>query len=580
MKGIYTGIAAMLSLAAFTAQAAQGSSASASASDQNLQQELSKYAQTHPSLDESKDKSIADAMAKLGQAAGNNSLLATTKGCVDATSTEIDTRYVMTFDAANQPCRIYDLSFPTVASLFGIQTVSKIPVQKFTSDDYLNWMHGNYDQVYKGIQNFQSAFKSGQTPAASQANWMKDVELNQSAAARLLWSEGTSPTGLPNQFKASDLKIGSNFAFSNSERQQLRDILAQSSLTPGFATGNDAWAKMVENPIGILEHIRFVWNDAEKAFDVIMDGDFFPIVGPVALVDFGQPYKPAVQAMVRGLVQKAIMRLVNGVGSITNQRILTVALNDGFEFIEDIYSYQQNMMEMSLHNMQIQAGDGTDLANNSSRGIDLLFATRTGFFTDYITATAQGQKFDWSKLELKGHQARYKAEKAREISMDKRNSELALKGGCTTTPMADYFAVCTKNGKAAGVYSLLSETSVLFWSLGAPMVFNPNMPSEVLLKRATSRILETGLRIVRLPILNFLTDMLADNLKAYAMAGADDEAFLHSNLLMVKHTHGGLDSDSASMLKWMYLQNINPFMPKTELSENSTVQTNRGQASH
>ena len=575
MKGIYTAFAGVLTLAAVTAQAAPSiATNNTSANDLRLQQELNAFAQSHKvQPKQTKDWHVAaKSLALLGRQNLVTPSLSGTKGCADATSQEIDGRYVMTFDASNQPCRIYDLSFPTVATIFGLQTVSKLPVQKFTSDDYLNWMHGDYDKVYKGIESFRSNFKAGQ------AGWMTGVAFNDTSLVRLKWSAGTSPTGLPNSFKASDLKLDSDFAFSNDERQELREALQQMELTPGFAANANAWAQMVENPSGILEHIRFNWNDAEKAFDVIMDGDFFPIVGPVALVDYGTPYKPAMQGMVRSMVQNAIMRLVGNIGNVTNNRILTVALNDGFEFIESIYSYQMNMMEMSLHNASVQAGEETPLGINASRGIDLIFSTRTGFFTDYITAIAQGQTFDWTKIELKGHQARYKAEKAREISMDKRNSELALKGGCTTTAMADYFAVCTKTGKTQGVYSLLSETSVLFWSLGAPKVFNPNMPSEIFMKRATTRILETGLRIVRLPILSFLTDMLADQLKSYAMAGADDEAFLHSNLLMVKHTHGGLDADSAAMLKWMYLQNINPFMPKTETGETSTVNTNRGHA--
>jgi hypothetical protein len=346
----------------------------------------------------------------------------------------------------------------------------------------------------------------------------------------------------------------------------------------------DAWAKLVKNPGGVMERIKFIWDDLQKVYKVVMDGDFLPLVGPVSLVDFETPYKPALQGMVRGMVESAVMKLINMVViEPTSNKILNVVMTDVFGFVEDMYVYQMNLMEGAL---RIQMAGAPEAAENApadsaanavyERGIDLLFATRTGFFNDYLMAVIKGKKFDWNSIEQKGHKARYAAEKQRDIGMNNRNSDLAIKSGCNTQPLYDYFVICNKDGKMQGVYSLLSDYSILFWSLGATKVYNPGFEYEVVLKRATTRILASGLRMVGLPILSSLTDMLADELQKYSMTGVNDEAFLRTSLLNEKR-RGVLDAPSASMLKMLYMQNINPLLPKSEESENKVIQKNTPQ---
>ncbi|HRO68663.1 MAG TPA: hypothetical protein PL182_13910, partial [Pseudobdellovibrionaceae bacterium] len=98
-------------------------------------------------------------------------ILQETPGAVPAVCAEADWstfggKYALSTDPqTGKPCRIYDLSFPTLKTFLGFakgQTVSKIPVERFSSKDYLNWMRGNYGDVYKRIIDIRSNFNETQ----------------------------------------------------------------------------------------------------------------------------------------------------------------------------------------------------------------------------------------------------------------------------------------------------------------------------------------------------------------------------------------------------------------------------------
>lgn len=587
MTSRYMAIACAIFLMAFQpqAQAAQVKSAADEALEQRVRQfQFSNFEKTKQEPKSQTDWKIsAQALAKLPKTVKPGFALET---CLETKTIEFGDRYALTFDTvAQRPCKIYDLSFPTLATATGIHPVSQLPVQSFTSEDYLNWIDGKYDQVYQGIKTFKKTY-SGSTPSQEKAaSWVAGVKFKSDRIGSVKFMNGAGANGLPAAFRASDLELGGKFAFSDYERQLLKRVLAQNrGSIPAFfnSSGNSSsastWSNVVDNPGGLLEKIKFIWNDAEKVYDVALEGEFFPIAGPMALVDFTTPYKASMEKMIRGIVESAVLRLVDSVVvEPISHRIVTVALNDTFEFIEDMYVHQMNQMEPALR-LGAQGHFGNEIdAKTYNRGLDLLFSTRSGFFNDYVMGLALGEQYDWTRIEKVGRDARYQAEKTRDISMNNRHSELVLKSGCETRIVHDYFAVCMKDGQNQGVYSLLSEYSVLFWGFGAPLVHRPSFKSEVVLKRVTARLLASGLRMGRLPIIGYVTDTLADQLKIYAMTGMDDEAFLRASLLSEKRGKGALDSDSAEMLKWLYIQNINPFLPKTESGDGDVINANKAQ---
>jgi hypothetical protein len=584
MKYIYRGILGACFMFAAQAQANVATTATnATSAESILADRLMQFEKSHPSAAAANAQALrADSGANPTRISLFANHLAPVAACNGSQVITFGDRYSMTYDAqAQKPCRIYDRSFPTLASMTGAQTVSKLPVQNFTAQDYLNWLDGKYDEVYSGVKTYQNMMK---TPASAsavlQASWVSQLKFRSYRKAQLTWAAVGSST-IPTSFHASDLDLGTDFQFNAQQQGEMQDLLAQiKNEDPAlFASAvPDAWQELVVNPNAILNRIRFIWNDVEKVYEVVMEGGFLPLSGPVAMVDFNQPYKPALQRFVRMQIEKQVMKLTTMIPGAVTQRIIGVVLNDTFQFVEGIYTYQMNLLEPVLRNAA--AGDSnTTGTSNYDRALSILFSTRSSFFTDYIMAIIKGKAFDWNQIERLGQVARYKAEKQRDISVNNMNSKLALKSGCTTQLYHDYFAVCTKNGKEDGIYSLLSDTSVLFWSFGAPLVYRPATPAEVVMKRATTRILASGLRIVRLPILNFLTERLANELETYAMTGLYDEAFLRSSLLMQKHSTQPQDADQENILKWLYIQNINPFMPKSETSDSKIISATRIQPS-
>jgi hypothetical protein len=569
MNGIYASFASGLVALAIAAPVAHAATA-----EQTLEQKLAQYKQSKTASKPSFSSRGLVSAEQVGIALdqlGSTAFYAAEPTCVESKAVSLDGQFLVTYDAAgNKPCKLYDLSFPTVASMVGSTEVTHIPVQKFSASDMLNWMSGDYDRVYNSIKEFKSNYASAAPEV--QAGWVAKLKFREGSKANFVYKTFANGVQLPTEFKASDIELGGKFEFSANERAKLIDTLNKARVSNMLASETaDAWEKLVAEPGSIMERIKFVWDDLEKVYKVVMDGDFLPLVGPVSLVDFATPYKPAMQGMVRSMVESAIMKLLNSVIlEPTSNKILNVVMTDIFGFVENMYVYQMNLMEGAL---RIQMTNAPQAAESKvyERGVDLLFSTRTGFFNDYLMAVIQGKKFDWNSLEEKGHKARYAAEKQREIGMNNRNSDLAIKAGCNTQPLYDYFVICNKDGKSQGIYSLLSDYSILFWSFGATKVYNPAFQSEVLVKRATTRILASGLRMVGLPILSSLTDMLANELQTYSMTGVNDEAFLRTSLLNDKR-RGALDDQSAGMLKMLYMQNINPLLPKSEESENKIIQ--------
>lgn len=570
MRGIFASIAGgVLAIGLITqAQAATGA-------DRALEARLNEFTQSQETAKQKSSIDWVKAAKTFASMPAKSKVIFDLGVCNETRSEEFGGRYVITYDVtAQKPCKVYDLSFPTLASAVGSFTVAKLPVQRFTSKDYLAWIEGRYEDVYSSVKSYNSEFKAEE---AVKASWVSGLKFKADRATRLTFMARGATGGLPVEFKASDLELGRKFAFNDYDRALLNKMIRNASAQAfgGWSLEkSDAYSEIINNPDSLLEKIRFVWNDAEKVYEVAIQGDFLPIVGPVALVDFENPYKPAMEGMIRSVLSSAVLRLVGFIPEPFTQRLVSVAMTDAFGFLEGMYTYQMNYLETSLR-LGANGVYGADATDVYSRAVDLEFSTRSGFFNDYVMAVAQGKRFDWAQIEKIGRKARYAAEKQRDISMNKRHSDLVIKSSCETRIFQDYFAVCTRANEQVGIYSLLSESSVLFWSFGAPLVHRPGFRSEVLLKRATTRLLASGLRVVRLPILDFLTETLANELQKFAMTGMEDEAFLRGGLAAEKLAKGSLDADSTELMKWLYLQNINPFLPKSEAGEGRIIDANR-----
>jgi hypothetical protein len=203
-----------------------------------------------------------------------------------------------------------------------------------------------------------------------------------------------------------------------------------------------------------------------------------------------------------------------------------------------------------------------------------LYGQKSDLFSAYILAVAQQKEFDWQNFDKLGRTARYSAEKQRDIMMGKMNSKLVLEKKCDVELFQNYFAVCSKNGQKNALYSIISDQTLAVKNFGAPLIYRFQRPYEVSLIRGGTWALSVALRIVGLPLSRTITYQLNSILKNFMKAGVMDEALLKNNLTAQKDA-GVLAGDQNGMLNWLFIQNLNPFLPKSINSENNLIVINK-----
>ena len=330
---------------------------------------------------------------------------------------------------------------------------------------------------------------------------------------------------------------------------------------------SDFWLKVLNRPETLLEGVRFDWNEMDKVYDIVLEGEFLPIKGPVTLVDYQIQYKYAVEKMVRSVLETGLHQIARVIPEPMTQNIVNLVITDAFEMLETAYQYQMNQLEDTLRSgVTGRLALGVDTAH-ANKGLNVLYGTRSDLVSAYILAIAQGKEFDWQAMDKMGQTARYNNEKAYNIKRAEMNSQLTLEKGCEMSLLHDYFGVCSLKGNSSkAVYSLISERSVYGYSFGAPLVYRYGYGYEMTLKRAGTWAMSMGLRVFDLPISSVIINQLDGILKNYLYTGMTDEAYLRNALYM--------QNEPSDMLKWLYIQNLNPFLPKTASFEQWVIDAN------
>lgn len=297
-------------------------------------------------------------------------------------------------------------------------------------------------------------------------------------------------------------------------------------------------------------------------------------MGPVELVNFQTQYKGVVEKLFRSILSSVLVQLPRLIPNRTIGAIVEVAVDDIFEQIDVMYEYQTNRLEQTLKNIKNYPVSSADLPSLETRALNILYGQKADLMNAYIMSVATGAPFDWQAFEKTGKSARYSIEKQRDILMDKTHSRLVLEKGCKTEIVNDYFAVCYKNGVKDGVYSLISEQNIAFKNMGAPLIHRYKRPYEVSVIRGGTWLLSVGLRVVGLPLNRTVTYQLNNLLKGFMRAGVVDEAFLQNSLYKNKMA-GTATIEAQNILNWMYIQNLNPFLPKTMKFETALIEANK-----
>jgi hypothetical protein len=520
--------------------------------------------------------SLSESIAKLR--AFKQTADAKTPSCVDARKTIFSNKYVMTFDAQGKPCRIYDLSFPNLQALFTRKKATQVPVRTMTSKDYLNWLDGNMDGITQTNDQYKRNFN---VRFAARNSWISKLKFRNKPVAVPGSKLSLLDVGLPQSFSLADLDIGNQFRFDArtlGEVQGLMNELKKTEVMSGISESegiaSEYLIKVMNKPETLLQGVRFNWNDLDKVYDVVLEGDFLPIKGPVALVDYQTQYKYAVEKMFRSFLSSGLEQLSRFIPNKIISSVVEVLISDSFEQIELMYDYQMLQLEDSLKTIAMDSRSGLAEEITPNYALNVLYGQRSDLFSSYILAVAQSKEFDWFAFDKLGKTARYNVEKQRDVMMGKMNSRLVLEKKCEVEFFQEYFAICSKAGQKNAVYSLISEQSIVVKNFGAPMIYRYARPYETSLVRGGTWVLSVALRIIGLPLSRTITYQLDGILKKSMRAGLLDEALLKNNLTTKKQS-GVLSADHASMLNWLFIQNLNPFLPKTLASENNLVAINK-----
>jgi hypothetical protein len=377
----------------------------------------------------------------------------------------------------------------------------------------------------------------------------------------------------------ADLETNATLELPAATKAQLNDVIqsleADTSLSAEKSSQIQQYFLQVLNqPQKVLQSVKFNWNDLNKVYDVAIDGDFLPLMGPVEIVNFQTQYKGMVEKLFRSILSSVLVQLPRLIPNRTIGAIVEVAVEDIFEQIDVMYEYQTNRLEQTLKNIKSYQVSAVDMPLLETRALNILYGQKGDLMTSYIMSVAQGTQFDWQAFEKAGKSVRYSLDKQRDVLMDKTHSRLVLEKGCKTEIVNDYFAVCYKNGVKDGLYSLISEQNLAFKNMGAPLIHRYKRPYEVSVIRGGTWLLSVALRVVGLPLNRTVTYQLNGSLKKFMRAGVVDEAFLQNTLYKNKMA-GTATIESQNMLNWMYIQNLNPFMPKTLNFENALIAANK-----
>ena len=493
------------------------------------------------------------------------------EACVDASHKVLRNKYAVSFDSDGQLCRVYDLTFPHLKMLIsnfteGQSNYTSLPALNFTARDYENWIDGKYELVYNQITSFQS--QSINRKHNKVAPWLKNIKFKKGSTA---FGFAANSHEIPQSFYASDLQIGTQFKLSTFRKNQLIRVINSLAKSHQNAADYKQWVDLIEKPAQLLNKIRFNWNDAKKVYDIALEGQFLPINGPIALINFDRPHKVFVEGLLRRVVKMALDQVTNRIPG-ANSLIITFALNEAFIAIDSAYQYQMNRLEHTFKNIKA-TGSLVMTIPEVKRSLNHIYLSQVNLVNEVILRMAQGMKFPWNQLEKMGRNQHFQVEKSRDVMMDHSNNYLVKKKSCQTHFSYEYFATCNK-GDSEKLYTLISQFSLFGYNFGPSEVFNFKKPNNVLAKKSVSYLLSAGLIITQTIVPRWITSNLASFLRQYALSGTNEEAYLLSQLAM-KDDYDGLPLSEANLMNALYLQNLNIFTPKSASMEESFIKTNK-----
>ncbi len=471
--------------------------------------------------------------------------------CVEVSLQKNSEAFVTSFAANGEPCRLYNLAFPNASWLNRLHS-GAIPVQVLSPESVSQWFE-NAESLETNIESFQTQFNVSELPNT----WYGQLRFRHN-------TENMAPQL---EFNLSEIELDAPLVF---QKEEAEGILRLAKLA-GYSSA--PMENLVNRPESILESISLQWNPRSKAFDIFTNLQALPFGKPVVLVDYNLQYKHAAEKLIRQALLRSLRYAVSFLPNPTTRKLLTIALEDSFEFLEIEYAYQMNRLESVLENNIAGRAHTNIHSEHLTKALNILAAQRSPLVQQYILARVLKQKFNLNELYKVGAQVRYQEAKTRESTRLRLHSQLVKKKSCQTQVVENFFAICARENGSRELYSLLSESKILAWNLGATRIHNFNARYKTLATRNAAWMLSSAVRMAPLPIPGFLSGQLVAIAKNVATEGLTEDA----RLLGALETTVGQAPDTSllsTLIPYFYKQNLVPFAPKSLDMENNIIRAN------
>lgn len=459
-------------------------------------------------------------------------------GCEEKSFKSISENYLAAYDEQGQICGIYDLSFPTLRSLITKEPVTELRVLKPKLKDYKIFL--NDDATLSDAERFL------EEEISTEDSWYSRLNFKSNRNLRM------NEDGVYEAFSFSDLETFSKtMEFNSLEKKALEELLYSVDSVDQRAAN-----AFIENPRSVLENMNFQYDSVKKAYEVFLDLDFLPVNGPVKFSDHKLQYRAWMQIQIRSIILSAFNRFLKPVSATLTGRIASVVISEGFNFVEMTYEFQRLKLEKTLR-LALDNKFETEVSDEDlEKSLYLLFVQDSSVLINIVMGLVQTGQADLDNLYSIGKSSALRTVQVRNSMSDRFFSKMHYEKNCTVVAVGYHFAKCESG---SSLYSLISETSLFFWSFGNPKVLNLNSPWEVFAKRTATYLLAGAVDINFLNFPRWISSQVSQTLKAYSLSGVLDEALVVSDLMV----NDQRTDDEEKSLRHLMGKNIIPFIPKS-----------------
>lgn len=477
----------------------------------NFQQQVDESDQPLPLAEQ---KSLLEALAGLKE-----------RGCKESYTVANSQRFITSFNAQGEPCKIYDLG----AHGETLEATPQMPVKRLGARAYLDLLRGNDNRT----MNLASRY-----------------------------ARSVRPRDRDNFWKPVRSKLGPNFQQVNWDDFKLDEILPEDVSLPHSIVQNFSILEAIKPPEvefsvahlkdlkQLLSMVRMQWDDDSKTYQMNLNEVALGLSRQAVILNYNNPLIPMWNQVYRSVLSNALQVATFFIPDMIIGNIARIAIVDTFTML-NVFSKQRMLRLETVLRLNLEGHVATQIDEETlTRGLNLTYANREGAMMRWVWDSIKRFSFTWAGYERIAEFRRGVAENRKDDFIQRNQRSLQNKR-CEVTPVFDDFAVCYKKGQPAGVFNLSVFRSLMFFRFGPILVYSHARPWEVWTKRVAAWTLSVASRLfspfIYDPQKMTLNGALSDTLRSYALQGWAEEAVFYENL-----EHSPLDprrTEDANLLK-------------------------------